>query len=149
MHLQNLKVYFFINGENSLLPLKIKNLKLQNNDIINSIVFFDNFYGEVTSISMLSLNHEDSLNIFSQTLKYFVEFKTGLWKKRYLNNFMQFLQGITFSEKKNEGSEKENLSKKIVFIFTPFNYNINQPNIVEDCLEKYNLTPAGNIRNHT
>ena len=144
----NLKVFFFINGESSLLPLKIKNLKLQNNDIINSIVFFDNFYGEVTSISMLSLNHEDSLNIFSQTLKYFVELKTGLWKKRYLNNFMHFLQGITFHEKKNEGGEEENLSKKIVFIFTPFNYNINQPNIVEDCLEKYNLTIEGNVRNH-
>ena len=143
-----LKVYFFINGENSLLPIKIKNLKLKNNDIMNSIVFFDNFYGEVTSISMLSLNHNDSLNIFSQTLKYFSELNTGLWKKRYLNNFINFLQGIILSEKKDDGGEKENLSQKIVFIFTPFNYDKNRTNIVEDYLEKYDLIINGNIINH-
>ena len=144
----NSKVYFFINGENSLLPLKIKKLKLQNNDIIKSIVFFDNFYGEVTSISMLSLNHEDSINILSQTLKYFAELNTGLWKRRYLKNFLHFLQGITLGEKNAEGGEKGNLSQKLVFIFTPFNYNKNQPNIVEDYLENYNLIIEGNIKNH-
>ena len=144
----NAKIFFFINGENSLLPLKIKNLKLQNNDVINSITFFDNFYGEVTSISMLSINNDNSLNIFSQTLKYFAELESGLWKKRYLNNFIHFLQGITYEEKKEEGGKEENLSKNIVFIFTPLNYNINQPNIVEDCFGKYNLIINGRIKNH-
>ena len=144
----NTKVYFFINGENSLLPLKIKNLKIQNNDVIKSITFFDNFYGEVTSISMLSINHDNSLNIFAQTLKYFAELESGLWKKRYLNNFIHFLQGIIYEEKKIEGAKEENLSKNIVFIFTPLNYNINQPNIIEDCFGKYNLIVNGRIKNH-
>ena len=144
----NVNVYFFINGENSLLPLKLKNLKLKNNDIINSITFFENFYGEVTSISMLSINHDNSLNIFSQCLKYFAELESGLWKKRYLNNFIHFLQGITYEEKKEDGGKEENLSKNIVFIFTPLNYNINQPNIVEDCFGKYNLIINGRIKNH-
>ena len=144
----NTKVYFFINGENSLLPLKIKNLKIQNNDVIKSITFFDNFYGEVTSISMLSINHDNSLNIFAQTLKYFAELESGLWKKRYLNNFIHFLQGIIYEEKKIEGPKEENLSKNIVFIFTPLNYNINQPNIIEDCFGKYNLIVNGRIKNH-
>ena len=145
----NIKVYFFINGENSLLPIKVKNLKLKTNDIIKSITFFNNFYGEVTSISMLSMNHNDSLNIFSQTLKYFLEFSAGLWNKRFLNRFINYLEGIVFIRKKNEDeNEEDNLFNNIVFIFTPFNYSINNPDIVEDCLEKYNLTISGNIRNH-
>ena len=51
-------------------------------------------------------------------------------------------------KKKIEGAKEENLSKNIVFIFTPLNYNINQPNIVEDCFGKYNLIINGRIKNH-
>ena len=144
----NLKAYFCINGENILLPLRIKNIKLQNTDIIKSISFFNNFYGEITSISMLSLRHNDSLNIFSQTLRYFLEFDMGLWNKRYLNMFINYLQGITFNEKKNENDVENNLFNSIVFIFAPFNYNGMYPDIIEDCLGKYNLKINGNIKNH-
>ena len=144
----NSKIYFFINGENSLLPVKVKNLNFENNDIINSIQFFNNFYGEVTSITMLSINLDDPLNIFSQTLKYFVNLNEGLWKKELLDSFLNFLGGITYKEKKDEGILIGNLCKNVVFIFTPINYNIDQPNIVEDCFGKYNLIINGNIKNH-
>ena len=144
----NLKTYFFVNGENTMLPLSIKNMKIQKDDIINSISFFNNFYGEVSSISMLSMNQNDSLNIFSKSLKYFLEIKNGLWKRKYLINFINYLQSITYGDKKNEPTNVKNLYNNIVFIFTPFNYNINRPNIIEDCLEKYNMIINGNICNH-
>ena len=144
----NIKAYFFINGEKTLLPLKIKNLKVQTTDIIKSINFFDNFYGEVTSISMLSLNQNDSINIFSQFLKNMSEYKRGFCKAKFLNNFIKFLKGITYVNKNINEEEKENLTKAIVFIFTPFNYDINGSNIVEDYLGKYNLILNGNVRNH-
>ena len=145
------KIYFFVNGENSKLPITLKNEKLQKNDIINSISFFNNFYGEVSSISFLSLNQNDSLNIFCKTLKYFLEHEEGLWKRKYLNDFISYLQSITYGEKKNEKNEQiitGNLCQNIVFIFTPFNYNISQPDIIEDCLGKFKLIIAGNIVNH-
>ena len=144
----NLKTYFFVNGENTMLPLSIKNMKIQKDDIINSISFFNNFYGEVSSISMLSMNQNDSLNIFSKSLKYFLEIKNGLWKRKYLINFINYLQSITYGDKKNEPTNVKNLYNNLVFIFTPFNYNINRPNIIEDCLEKYNMIINGNICNH-
>ena len=144
----NLKAFFCINGENILLPIKIKNLKLEKNDIIKSISFFNNFYGEITSMSMLSLNHNDSLNIVSQTLRYFQEFDMGLWNRRYLNRFINYLHGVTFYEKKNEYNVENNLFNSIVFIFTPFNYNNIYPDIIEDCFGRYILKINGNIRNH-
>ena len=145
------KIYFFVNGENSKLPITLKNEKLQKNDIINSISFFNNFYGEVSSISLLSLNQNDSLNIFCKTLKYFLDLQEGLWKRKYLNDFLSHLQTITYGDNKNEKNEQiitGNLCQNIVFIFTPFNYNISQPNIIEDCLGKFKLIIAGNIVNH-
>ena len=145
------KIYFFVNGENSRLPLTLKYEKLQKNDIINSITFFNNFYGEVSSISLFSLNQNDSLDIFYKTLKYFLKHKEGLWKRKYLNDFLSFLQTITYGDKKNEKNEQiitGNLCQNIVFIFTPFNYNISQPHIIEDCLGKFKLIIAGNIVNH-
>ena len=145
------KIYFFVNGENSKLPLTLKNEKLQKNDIINSITFFNNFYGEVSSISLFSLNQNDSLNIFYKILKYFLNHKEGLWKRKYLNDFLSFLQTITYGDKKNEKNEQiitGNLCQNIVFIFTPFNYNRSQPHIIEDCLGKFKLIIAGNIVNH-
>ena len=118
---------------------------------INSISFFNNFYGEVSSISLLSLNQNDSLNIFCKTLKYFLDLQEGLWKRKYLNDFLSHLQTITYGDNKNEKNEQiitGNLCQNIVFIFTPFNYNISQPNIIEDCLGKFKLIIAGNIVNH-
>ena len=143
----NLKAYFFTNGESSLLPIKIKNIKLKNNDIIKSINFFNNFYGEVTSISMFSLNQNDSINIFSQILKYFSDKKIGFWKGKLLNNFINFIKGITYIDKTINEEKKENLLKTIIFIFTPFNYDKNKGDIVEDFLNKYILILNGNIRN--
>ena len=142
----NLKVYFFLNGENALMPINLKQPKLTINEIINSIIFFDNFYGEVTSMSMISINDNESFNVFTQSLKSFRDIKTGLWDKKNLKNFINFFNNTIYKEKKNE--KEKNFKDNIVFMFTPFNYDIDTPNLVKDCCEKYNLVINGNIQNH-
>lgn len=50
----NAMLYFMSNGENRLTPFKLPSPSIKYDDVIKSISFFDNFYGEVTSIIMLS-----------------------------------------------------------------------------------------------
>ena len=51
---KNPTLYFFVNGENRLTPFKLPPNSITNEDYIKSITFFNNFYGEVGSIVMLS-----------------------------------------------------------------------------------------------
>ena len=48
-----LQIFNFVNGENNLSPIKCKNNLNIKNDTIDSLEFFDNFSGEVTSMTML------------------------------------------------------------------------------------------------
>ena len=50
----NTSLFLFLNGENRLNQFPLKNPKLTRNDTISSIKFFNNFYGEVSSITFLS-----------------------------------------------------------------------------------------------
>ena len=146
----SLKIYFFLNGENALLPVNLKHIKLTGNEIINSITFFDNFYGEVTSISMLSINDNESFNTFTQSLKSFLDIRKGIWSKKCLKNFLNFFNNNnTNANNKDKKNEKEkNFKDNIVFIFAPFNYDINTPNILKDHWEKYDLVINGNIKHY-
>ena len=169
----NISVFCYANGENRLILFPLKKPKLTGNDTFNTIKFFNNFYGEVSSISFLSqkdygypgANSSDFLLEFKQ-------FKEGLWKKKKIENFLQLLSdfdsiGIekiksktVFSkkpvklEKKFDKIERETSGKMInnlVFIFTPINYYETNQNIIENVVNFIgNLTMkfTGNIRPH-
>ena len=49
-----IQFYFYVNGENHVSPFKIDRFPLKPDTTINYIVFFNNFYGEVSSIYMFS-----------------------------------------------------------------------------------------------
>ena len=85
----SISVYFSINGENVKEPIKMKKLKLNKDDKINSISLFNNFYGEVSSIIIISQKNNDSFNAFSKNLKFFSEMKRGLWDEKYIFNFIK------------------------------------------------------------
>ncbi len=140
-------VYFFMNGENNKKSIKLKNIKIANNDKINSISFFENFFGEVTSITIISQKYNEAFNVFFTTLKFFSEMKKGLWDRKSINNFLKYIQEITYSDKKRDKGGGS-LYDDIVCIFTPVNYNQSNPKIIEDCFGNYFLEINGNIRNH-
>jgi hypothetical protein len=91
---KNLEFYFFVNGENILKSYKIENLKLKSDDNIDSVIFFDNFYGEVTSMSMAITNEANNWCLSNNFLKWFTNYKQGFWKKKYLDNFLNMLKEL-------------------------------------------------------
>ena len=138
----NIQVYFFVNGENNLSPYKLPSKKLKSNDTIDSITFFQNFKGEVSSMSMLIQSNEDKdkpnilNNIF---LTGFKQFQQGIWKKKVFDNFVNFLKDIN----------KKDISKDLIFIFTPFNYSKMNPNEIENSIDNsLKLRINGLIVNH-
>ena len=122
------QVYFFVNGENKLSPYKLPSKKLKSIDTIDSIIFFDKFKGEVSSMCMLIQSNEDKdkpnvlNNIF---LAGFKQFQQGIWKRKILDKFLIFLKDIN----------KKDLTKDLIFIFTPFNFSNMNPNIIENSLD--------------
>ena len=50
---KNISVYVFANGENRLILFYLNKPQLTGNETITSIRFFDNFYGEVSSMTFL------------------------------------------------------------------------------------------------
>ena len=165
----NINVYCYANGENRLIPFQIKKPRLTNNETVNSIRFFNNFYGEVSSISFLiqKVYGYPGVNV-SDFLLEFKQFKEGLWKKKKIDKFFNLLKefdsiGIektkskTFSkkptkiEKKFEKIETQTSGKLIdnlVFIFTPINYYENCNNIIENVIGFLNMKFSGNIKPH-
>ena len=122
------QVYFFVNGENKLSPYKLPSKKLQSNDIIDSIIFFDKFKGEVSSMTLLiqSIEDKDKPNVLNNLfLTGIKQFQQGIWKRKIFDNFITFLKDIN----------KKDISKDLIFIFTPFNYSATYPKIVENSLE--------------
>ena len=134
-----IQAYFFVNGENKLSPYKLSSKKLKSNETIDSITFFDKFKGEVSSIAMLiNLSDEKTIlnNVFLGGMK---QFQEGIWKRKIFDNFIKFLKDVN----------KKDLSKDLAFIFTPFNYSENNPNVIENSLENpLKLRMNGTIRNH-
>ena len=171
---EKLTLYFFINGENQMKEEKYEGIKIRNSDEIKSIEFFDNFYGEVTSIILLSQKEEGFPGVHSD--QFLLSFKLnneGIWKRKLLDKFISNIMKLksinrnNFPEKsltsfKNDSNNvlisrsstirEIDTSKKliddIIFIFSPFNYIDTSPNIIEDCLGKYHSFYYGNIRNH-
>ena len=79
----NPTLYFFVNGENDLSPFKLPANSITNEDYIKSLSFFNNFYGEVGSIVMLSHKEKNLSTVnSSEFLLFFKQFKEGFWKKK-------------------------------------------------------------------
>ena len=163
---KKLDFYFFTNGENSFQSNKINTPKLRSDDCIDSVIFFDNFYGEVSSMSMAVTKEANNWCISNNFLKWFSGYKEGLWKKKYSDSFFKMLKGLVPTDsnytksrtvyfKKTEIKDNPNFSgfKKdyadyLVFVFTPFNVFKLDEGEVEDSLGKFKLNYCGNIRNH-
>ena len=166
---KNISVYIFANGENRLILFYLNKPQLTNNDSITKIRFFENFYGEVSSMSFLhqkdygypGVNSSDFLLVFKQ-------YKEGLWKKKRIDSFLKLLKdydsiGVekvksktVFArkpikvEKKFGKVEDANgkLKDNLIFIFTPINYYDNKKNIIDNAYGFLNMTYTGNIRLH-
>ena len=163
---KKLDFYFFFNGENSFQSNKINTPNLKSDDCIDSVIFFDNFYGEVSSMSMAVTKEANNWCISNNFLKWFGNYKEGFWKKKYLDSFFKMLKELiptdtnytksrTVYFKKSEIKDnptfagfKKNYADYLVFIFTPFNcFKLNDGE-VENSLGKFKLSYSGNIRNH-
>ena len=120
-----LQVFNFVNGENNLSPVKCKNNLNIKNDTIESLDFFENFSGEVTSMTMLIQKVKSNPTVNTKNfLAFFKNFTSGIHKKKRLNVFLNFISEIIPSELTNlqdlitDGSKLDN----IIFIFTPFHH---------------------------
>ena len=164
-------IYFFVNGENRLTPFKIQNTKIACDDYIQSIYFFENFYGEVSSISMFSQKEIGSPAVITtEFLSEFKQFKEGIWKKKRLDAFIKLTKSVEslntnliktgslklkfvnfqMNETDDQTINPKMLYDNLIFIFAPFNYVDFHPGRVENCLPSTNLflNFNGNIRNH-
>ena len=159
----NLQFYVFVNGENVSSPFKIEKITLRPDSTIKYINFFNNFYGEVSSICMFSqteLGHPGMNN--STFLSQLKNFREGFWKKKKFDAFMKVLQSYDSINREIHASKTvyaKNISDKnfekrktlytnIVFLFSPMNTLSKKSNIVEDTFGKYQLQYSGNIRIH-
>ena len=137
-----LNLYFLINGENQLSPFKYPTDSINYKDNIDNIQFFNNFYGEVSSISMITQNKDFETSSVppAEFLSEFKSYKEGLWKRKRISNFIELL-------KKTNASRKNPLN--LIFSFTPLNkvYNNNE-NIIQSLSGNLVLKYKGNIRLH-
>ena len=164
--------YFYANGENRLVTFPFKNPKITNNDTIKTIKFFNNFYGEVSSMTFLSQKDYGYPGVnASDFLLQFKQYQEGLWKRKKINNFIKLLSefdsiGIEKTKsrtvfnkhpvkiekkiEKEEASITGKLSNNLIFIFTPLNYYSDgyNKNIVENALGNLSMKFYGNIRPH-
>ena len=155
--------FFYVNGENHPYPFKIEKLSLKYDDTIKYIDFFNNFYGEVTSIYMFSQNEQGPPGVSnSNFLSQFKNFKEGLWKKTKIDALFQILptyESINQDSLKSKtvyikspqtklGEKKKTLWEDLVFVFTPLNYYQTKQNLIEDAFSHYTMQFSGNIKNH-
>ena len=160
----DIQFHFFVNGENNMTPYKIEKFGLRPDTAIKYIDFFNNFYGEVSSVFMFSQRESgnpgaNNSNYLSQ-LKNYAE---GLWKKSKIDSFFKVLKSYEIVNKESSGSKtisiksnnsmklpekKKTLFENLVFIFTPLNWSDKNPNIVEDIFGRFQMQFSGNIRVH-
>ena len=134
---------------------------IKSDDFIISIEFFKNFYGEVSSIAMFSQKEKGNCGILnSQFIEDIGKFKGGIWKKKYMDNFVKILKKYNSTELDEKNDNKSTSLKKsikkdekniliyddLISIFSSMNcFNTK---IVEDYLGKNQLIINGDIRNH-
>ena len=169
----NPTLYFFVNGENHLIPFKLPSNSFSKKEYIKSISFFNNFYGEVGSIIMISQNEKDnvvpSVNS-SEFLLFFKQYKEGFWKKKNFDKLIEKLKTIDSAGKEAQKSltfhaknfnfplilletKIENpihLYDNLIYIFTTFSNSLTQNGLIENCLSdtNYKLTFSGNVKLH-
>ena len=168
---EKLKLYFFVNGENNSNEENYDGINLKRSDLINKIEFFEDFYGEFTSITFINQMEEGEPGVFTdQFLLSFKSHPEGIWKRKLLDEFILNMMKIKSLKKKvikdvkgnkdikkkdsnnpnNKGNNNINtnienprkLYEDVVFILTPFNYIDTCPNIIEDSLGKYHRLKA-------
>ena len=169
---EKLQLYFFVNGENNLRGINYEGIEVKNTDEITSLEFFDNFYGEVTSITLLSQKEEGYPGVHSnQFLLSFKHSKEGIWKRKLFEKFINEISKLKSKDSKKikktrttkemdnnfnlmrattikDFETERKLKSDLIFIFSSFNYIDTCPNIMEDCLGQYRAFYYGNITNH-
>ena len=143
--------YFLVNGENNNIPHKIENFGLKHNTIIKHINFFNNFYGEVSSILMFSYTEPGNPGTtFGKFLSKLKDYSEGLWKKKKIKSFLKLLTNYEsmIKEPGNTEEKKKTLFDNLLFIFSPINTSNRRPSIVEDIFSKFQMKYSGNIRIH-
>ena len=159
-----LNVYYYFNGENKLSPIKYKNNLDLKKDCIESLEFFENFYGEVTSMTMFLQKEKSNPTINSvKFLPTFKQFFKGFHKKKEFDKFMDLISDNVAFEGTNLSdmiSSEHKLKNNLVFIFTPFDYfnsywdkkiRNDENKILDDYYNKYHLKiidKDNSIRNH-
>ena len=169
----NMELFSYINGEIQTEKHEIyKDINLSITDKIKSIEFFDNFFGEISSIILLSQKEVESSQVKSpEFMEFFKNNKMGIWKKKNYNEFMRHISKFKYTviqQNKNLKMKKESIKKlnnmkkesgnieeiqkslkdDLLFIISPFNYIYTCPNIIEDCLGKNHSFFYGHIRIH-
>ena len=160
---KSLKISIHVNGENNDLNYKINpKTPLKPTDTIISVEFFNNFYGEVSSMTMFSQKEQGNPGAMNKDfLMLFNRFKGGLWKKKSMEKFVEILNKFSSIDKGEEAqkvlkisSSKKNIKEdkkrylidNLLFVFTPFNcYNTQ---LIEDYFGRYQLILNGDIKNH-
>ena len=152
----DLQFHFFVNGENNPSPNKINKMGLKYDTAIKYINFFNNFYGEVSSIFMFSQRESGNPGVNNSSyLSQLKNYSEGLWKKSKVDSFLKVLSTYDSINKENTSNKNKNDDKKritlldnLVFMFTPMNTSNRRPNIVEDVFGKFQMQFNGNIRVH-
>ena len=152
----DLQFHFFVNGENNPSPMKINKIGLKHDTAIKYINFFNNFYGEVSSIFMFSQRESGNPGVNNSSyLSQLKNYSEGLWKKSKVDSFLKVLTTYDSINKENTSNKNKNDDKKritlldnLVFMFTPMNTSNRRPNIVEDVFGKFQMQFNGNIRVH-
>ena len=167
----NVSLFMFINGQNRLNQFFLKKPNLTSNDTITKIKFFNNFYGEVSSMTFLSQKDHGYPGVNSnEFLLEFKNYKEGLWKKKKIDSFLKILSSYdsigvektksktVFTKKpiklekkfdKIENEESLKLIDNLIFIFTPLNYSeIKEDNIVENVFSFLNMEFSDEILPH-
>ena len=160
-----LDFYFFSNGENNFKRNQLPT-KIPENDTIDSIIFFDNFYGEVSSMSMALTKEGNIWSLSNNFLKWFAKYNEGLWKNKYIGEFFKMLKDLKptipnfiknksgyfkkqdINETPDVNAPQKNYKKNFIFIYTPFNTTKEIKGEVENSVGNVNLTYNGNIRSH-
>ncbi len=160
-----LYLFYYVNGENHPTPYKLEKLQLKYDDTINYIDFFNDFYGEVTSIFMLSQEEEGKPNVNNSAfLSQLKNYKEGLWKKKKYSAFFETLlkyesvnEDLKMSKsfyirssqiKAIENKRPKTLYENLVFVFTPMNYSDSHRGFIEDIFGRHQLEFKGDIRRH-
>jgi hypothetical protein len=119
-------------------------------------------------MSMAITSEANNWCLSNNFLKWFINYKQGFWKKKYLDNFLNMLKELeptdsnTHKKSKTvyfkpqdlkksldiEGSFNKNYSDYLIFVFTPFNSYKGNIGEVENITGNLKLNYSGNIRNH-